>query len=328
MEISTIIGIIIAILIIIYALKMIFQKPVNAEPSLDEALHIEPESQKPIIPRHVRHQLQATERVEPSFDTTDIHVEEPQQPQAHFVETTQIDEPQLEVNKATLAEIKKAVADDSSNAELLTQAADEVDVAVQVEKALDAEPVVPKSAQEFTLNASVEKAEITDFNDESSILDAHLHEQKNLDDESALANAQEFVALNVYPERRVLSGEKTLKVLLKYGLRYGEMRCFHRYSEDNAQLLFSVLEITDEGANGFDLETLSTQEVKGLAFFLALPHSDVQNAFDTMDSLSRLIAREIEGIVMDQNDQEFTPQLREYWRHQAIDYRPGQTIGT
>ena len=37
---------------------------------------------------------------------------------------------------------------------------------------------------------------------------------------------------------------------------------------------------------------LSTEEVKGLAFFLALPHSDVQNAFDTMDSISRLIARE------------------------------------
>lgn len=75
---------------------------------------------------------------------------------------------------------------------------------------------------------------------------------------------------------------------------------------------------------GFDLETLSTEQVKGLAFFLALPHSDVQIAFDTMDSISRLIAREIEGTVYDQNNQEFTQQLREHWRHQAIDYRPGQ----
>ena len=37
-----------------------------------------------------------------------------------------------------------------------------------------------------------------------------------------------------------------------------------------------------------------------------------------------LIAREIEGTVYDQNNQEFTQQLREHWRHQAIDYRPGQ----
>lgn len=42
-----------------------------------------------------------------------------------------------------------------------------------------------------------------------------------------------------------------------------------------------------------------------------------------MDSISRLIAREIDGTVYDQNNQEFTPQLREQWRHQAIDYRSG-----
>ncbi len=38
---------------------------------------------------------------------------------------------------------------------------------------------------------------------------------------------------------------KALKVLLKYGLRYGELACFHRYSEDGSKLLFSVLQMTD-----------------------------------------------------------------------------------
>ncbi|MBL8321699.1 MAG: cell division protein ZipA, partial [Acinetobacter sp.] len=168
-------------------------------------------------------------------------------------------------------------------------------------------------------------AEISEFEDESNILDAHLYEQKLVDDESALATAETYIALNVYPDSRALSGEKALKVLMKYGLRFGEMACFHRYSEDGSKLLFSVLQISNDGAAaGFDLETLSTEQVKGLAFFLALPHSDVQIAFDTMDSISRLIAREIEGTVYDQNNQEFTPQLREHWRHQAIDYRAGQ----
>src|SRR5690606_38549396 len=112
--------------------------------------------------------------------------------------------------------------------------------------------------------------------------------------------------------------------LLKYGLRYGELACFHRYSEDDSKRLFSVLQMTDTGMEGFDLETLSTQEVKGLAFFLALPHSDAQNASDIMHSISRLIARQVDGLVYDQNQQELTPQLREFWRHQAIDYRAGQ----
>uniref|UniRef100_UPI0026059200 cell division protein ZipA C-terminal FtsZ-binding domain-containing protein n=1 Tax=uncultured Acinetobacter sp. TaxID=165433 RepID=UPI0026059200 len=177
---------------------------------------------------------------------------------------------------------------------------------------------------EFSLNSQIEKANIREFEEESSILDAHLHEQQLVDDESALATAESFIALNIFPERRILSGEKTLKVLLKYGLRFGEMSCFHRYNEDGSKLLFSVLQITDNGADGFDLETLSNEQVKGLAFFLALPHSDVQNAFDTMISISGLIAREIDGTVYDQNHLELTPQLREHWRHQAIDYRAGQ----
>ncbi len=82
--------------------------------------------------------------------------------------------------------------------------------------------------------------------------------------------------------------------------------------------------MTDTGMEGFDLETLSTQEVKGLAFFLALPHSDVQNAFDAIGQYFTSDCREVDGLVYDQNQQEFTPQLREFWRHQAIDYRAGQ----
>ena len=181
-----------------------------------------------------------------------------------------------------------------------------------------------KASTEYRLNQHIETAKISDFNEESSILDSHLHEQKIMDEESALATAESFIALNIFPERRILSGDKALKVLMKYGLRFGEMSCFHRYNEDGTKLLFSVLQINDEGADGFDLETLSTEQVKGLAFFLALPHSDVQNAFDTMISISGLIAREIDGTVYDQNHLEFTPQLREHWRHQAIDYRAGQ----
>ena len=270
MEITTIVGIVVAIIIIGVGLKMVLRKGNHAVPSLDSELHIHADSQQPVIPRHVRDQLQ--------------------EPSAPVVQDA--------APAATVASTPEVVA---------TPVEDE---------AKDKE-----KPAEFSLNNTIEKAEIAEFSDESSILDAHLHEQQLVDEESALATAEDFVALNVYPERRILTGEKTLKVLLKYGLRYGEMACFHRYNEDGSKLLFSVLQVTDEGASGFDLEALSTEEVKGLAFFLALPHNDVQNAFDTMVSISGLIAREIEGTVYDQNNQEFTPQLRENWRHQAIDYR-------
>lgn len=303
MEVTTVVGIVIAVIIMLFGLKMLFKKPADAAPSLDSELHVDSDSQQPVIPRHVRDQLQ------------------------NAAETSSIEAPQDLTSTEEKTENTEANAAETSNNiesgvdSLEPELAKEVDVAT--EQSAQLKKTEAKEAAEFSLNANIAKAEISEFEDESSILDEHLHEQQRVDEESALSTAVEFIALNIYPERRVLSGEKTLKVLLKYGLRFGEMACFHRYSQDDSKLLFSVLQITDEGAAGFDLETLSTEQVKGLAFFLALPHSDVQNAFDTMDSISRLIAREIDGTVYDQNNQEFTPQLREQWRHQAIDYRSG-----
>ena len=311
MEITTVVGIVIAVIIMLFGLRILFKKPADAAPSLESELHVDTDSQQPVIPRHVRDQLQSTnepssvERVEPKLAEPAVEL-------AQDAKKAQA--------KSDNTEVKAPVA---ASAETVNQAESKTDSAQ--EQTIDAEPAEAKDSEEHSVNANIEKAEISEFEDESSILDEHLHEQQRVDEESALSTAVEFIALNVYPERRVLSGEKTLKVLLKYGLRFGEMACFHRYSPDDSKLLFSVLQITDEGAAGFDLETLSTEQVKGLAFFLALPHSDVQNAFDTMDSLSRLIAREIDGTVYDQNNQEFTPQLREQWRHHAIDYRAGQT---
>ena len=313
MEVTTIVGIVIAIIIMLFGLRLLFKKPGDAAPSLDSELHVNSDSQQPVIPRHVRDQLQSAkeaERVEPTLTETAAE----QLPAAQQAEA--------QAEKAETAQAEQAAAPAQAELKADVTAVEEEKSAASPEPAQQGED---KKADEFNLNSSIEKAEISDFDDESSILDEHLHEQQRVDEASALSTAAEFIALNIYPERRVLSGEKTLKVLLKYGLRFGEMACFHRYSEDGSKLLFSVLQITDEGAAGFDLETLSTEQVKGLAFFLALPHSDVQNAFDTMDSISRLIAREIDGTVYDQNNQEFTPQLREQWRHFAIDYRAGQS---
>ncbi|MDT0199253.1 MULTISPECIES: cell division protein ZipA C-terminal FtsZ-binding domain-containing protein [unclassified Acinetobacter] len=317
MEITTIIGIVIAIVIMLFGIRMLFKKPVEAVPSLDANLHIDPDSQTPIIPRHVRSQLAQqdveSDRIEPSLG---IDEPAPEKPSAfRKAESTPV-EPKA---------VETPVAAPSTEAEVVEKSVVTAGDVQQVEAEQKNSQIETKEEMpEFSLNSNIEKAEISEFNDESSILDAHLHEQKIVDEESALSNAETIISLHIYPQGRVLSGDKTLKVLLKYGLRYGELACFHRYSEDGSKLLFSVLQMTDTGMEGFDLETLSTQEVKGLAFFLALPHSDVQNAFDTMDSISRLIAREVDGLVYDQNQQEFTPQLREFWRHQAIDYRAGQ----
>ncbi|WP_130802302.1 cell division protein ZipA C-terminal FtsZ-binding domain-containing protein [Acinetobacter ihumii] len=341
MEVSTIIGIIVAIIAMIIGLRMVLRKPAPTEPSLESALHIDPESNKPIIPRHVRDQLPAESAVE-----TPANERERKEPALQDIPETLDDQSVQSLASPELVE-------DKLDKEVVSQELETVQASSVVEDALQQNTVVEvvetpdgqeldpakvetspendqlqaeqtKKSDEFQLNPEVEAATIAEFDGESSLLDVHLHEQQRFDDESALMTAQEIVALNVYPNpRRALSGDKTLKVLLKYGLRFGEMACFHRYekTDEPSPLMFSVLRMTDNGPAGFDLETLSSEQVQGLAFFLALPHQDALKGFDMMASIAGLIAREVDGKVFDENNLEFTPQLKEHWRHHVIDYR-------
>lgn len=342
METTTIIGIVIAVGIIIFALYILLRKPKEFVPSLDAELHINPETNQPVLPRFVRQQLNMIEfgqKTKKSIDKQAV--------------------PETKENKENSAEKESEVAIESQEAKTIddvSKASEEKIQTEKVEKISLAEPEAatvasekkeqvamtqaqavqvvedkPKKEPVYHLNKDIEKAEIKEFDEESSILDMHLNEQQRYDDECSLANAQHIISLNVYPGPRcILSGDKTLKILLKYGLRFGELSCFHRYKniddtkddQSQAPLMFSVLKISDEGPVGFDLETLSTEQVHGLAFFLALPNTYAQEGFDTMASTAGLIAREIDGKVFDENNDELSVQLKEYWRRQVIDFKP------
>jgi len=331
MEMNTIIGIVAAVAIMLVGLIMILRKPKPVEPSLEADLHINPESQQPVIPRHVRDQLlqnevvTTTERVEPSLNTEAIVVE-PVAEQA--VDATSVETKTTEIEQTAKAdEVVEAVVEleAAQKDETVAAEAETTIVSENVEATEKAEE--SKAETELSLNPNIETVAIEEFDGESNILDVHLHEQQRYDDESALATAEQIIALNVYPNpRRALSGDKALKVLLKYGLRFGEMSCFHRYenTDEPSALMFSVLRMTDNGPAGFDLETLSGEQVQGLAFFLALPNSKAVTGYDMMTSIAGLIAREVDGKVYDENNLEFTPQLKEHWRHHVIDYRPNQ----
>ncbi|ENX34492.1 hypothetical protein F889_01774 [Acinetobacter colistiniresistens] len=333
MEMNTIIGIVAAVAIMLVGLIMILRKPKPVEPSLEADLHINPESQQPVIPRHVRDQLlqnevvTTTERVEPSLNTEAI-ASEPVAEQA--VDAASVEAKTTETEQTAKAdEVVEAVAElEAAQKDETATTESETVITAEAANVNDAEMAEDSKAEaELSLNPNIETVAIEEFDGESNILDVHLHEQQRYDDESALATAEQIIALNVYPNpRRALSGDKALKVLLKYGLRFGEMSCFHRYenTDEPSALMFSVLRMTDNGPAGFDLETLSGEQVQGLAFFLALPNSKAVTGYDMMTSIAGLIAREVDGKVYDENNLEFTPQLKEHWRHHVIDYRPNQ----
>ena len=320
-QIWEIIGIVFAVLMVIIGLRLLLKKSDSTPPVEIDNLPVEEQTQQPIVPRHAREDVD-TDVVSPVVTPAPEH----QQPAEAAVK----EEPEEEV----VSQPTKKSDEDAEEelAELQAELKKEADLVAEAktqEKIEDEDNDKSESLEVEKLELGKLSKDEEDWEDESTVLDVHLNEQYRHDEESALATAQKIVALYLYPNpERALSGERTLKVLLKYGLRYGEMSCFHRYessSEQSSPLMFSVLRIGDDGApTAFDLEMLPTEEIKGLAFFLALPNQNAVQGFDMMASIALLIARDIDGVVFDEQSLELTPQLRDHWRHYVIEYDPNQ----
>lgn len=82
MEVTTIVGIVVAVIIMIIGLKLLLKRSTPAEPSLESELHIDSQSNQPIIPRHVRDQLPAqapeqNERKEPTLQAIPDEQDDP-----------------------------------------------------------------------------------------------------------------------------------------------------------------------------------------------------------------------------------------------------------
>ena len=325
-----IIGIVFAVLMVIIGLRLLLKKP---EPSpivkMDE-LPIDEDSQQPIVPRAVREQLSAS--------PVSISNDPVTSPAQSLTESKNQDAPIEAASEIKIEESKKehteALTKETLDLDALQKELDEEDdLVLEAQQRIKQEDQKAFATDDTSEDLSEREILPLDFKDddllsEATVLDMHLSQQNRVDEESALATAQKIVALYMYPNpERALSGERTLKMLLKYGLRFGEMSCFHRYEhpEHPSSLMFSVLRIDDDGApTGFDLEALPTDEVKGLAFFLALPSPTAVQGFDMMSSIAGLIARDTDGLVFDEQSLELTPQLRDHWRHYVIEYDPEQ----
>lgn len=334
-QVWIIIGWLIVLVMIGGALRLFLSKPQLATDSTEAEWHIEPQSEQPIVPRHLRNNLTDTIQAKQANDATTEDMAALKQAQPVFAqskETLLVEEQTIDNAPEVHAQEQKSAIDTTPILDNEVESVSDPNSAVNSDTATNEPEVVVSSNIENSETEApiIDKVAVDTMSeiawaDELNVLDAHLSEQNRQDEESALATAEKVLALYVYPNpSRALSGDRALKILLKYGLRYGEMSCFHRYQhlDQPSPLMFSVLRLQEDGTpTGFDLEALPSEEVKGLAFFLALPSAHAVTGFDMMTSLAKLIARDVDGMVFDEQSLELTPQLCEYWRHFVIEYR-------
>src|SRR5690606_29706238 len=87
-----------------------------------------------------------------------------------------------------------------------------------------------------------------------------------------LKEPEEVLIINVMAMKgEMFKGTALLDIILKCGMRYGDMNIFHRYSDNKGEgaLLFSMANMVKPGT--FDLDAMDTFETPGISLFMTLP---------------------------------------------------------
>ncbi|MFC3149842.1 cell division protein ZipA [Litoribrevibacter euphylliae] len=114
---------------------------------------------------------------------------------------------------------------------------------------------------------------------------------------------------------------RLVDVAMACGLRHGKMDIFHRHQEDNGQgkVQFSMVSSVNPGS--FDLDKVDDQWTPGVTFFMSLPGptNNIQ-AFDYMYEMAKVIAKNMNGEVRDEQHSVMTTQTAEHIRQEILDY--------
>lgn len=133
---------------------------------------------------------------------------------------------------------------------------------------------------------------------------------------------EEVLIINVMAGRGGnFCGAVLLDILLKCGLRYGDMNIFHRYSDMKGEgaLLFSLANMVKPGT--FDLDTMEDFETPGVSLFMTLPiKADSMQSFELMVDTARVLAEELNGELKDEQRSVMTRQTIDHCRERIRDF--------
>ena len=113
------------------------------------------------------------------------------------------------------------------------------------------------------------------------------------------------------------SGSDILAVLLACDLRFGDMDFFHRHEQSAGRgpIQFTVCNMMKPGV--FDIDAMDHLRTRGLMFFVTLPGpDDMLKAFDYMYETAKVVARNLDGDVLDETRSAITRQSLEHMRQQ------------
>ena len=114
------------------------------------------------------------------------------------------------------------------------------------------------------------------------------------------------------------NGSKVLEILLRHGLKYGDMNIFHRV-DATGDTQFSVANAVEPGS--FDLADIKAMATPGVTMFLKITGpNDPLSAYDDMLAVAKDTAETLGGELRDEHMNLITSQVVEHYRQLIIEF--------
>jgi cell division protein ZipA len=120
------------------------------------------------------------------------------------------------------------------------------------------------------------------------------------------------------PNDQTCDGQLLLDTAVSLGLRYGNMKIFHRHTSEDGSgpVLFSMANLLNPGT--FDLTAIGQQKMVGVTLFMAPSDLDKPSEiFDLMIDVAEQIADKLQLNIMDETRSSMTKQTIDHYRHRA-----------
>lgn len=135
-------------------------------------------------------------------------------------------------------------------------------------------------------------------------------------------DASKIVAIRLMARRHGgFPADKLILALREQGLRHGQFGIFHRPDAENGtRTNFSVANLIEPGS--FDLARVKKDYYPGVSIFLMLPGpDDGGSAFDDMLTISRTLADQLDGELVDEQGSSLSIQRERYLREEVVQFQ-------
>lgn len=147
-------------------------------------------------------------------------------------------------------------------------------------------------------------------------------EDSESEDEPGQGLAAQVIIINVMAKPGTeMEGRRMLPVLMKHGMRLGDMSIFHRHAHNSGKglVMFSMANMLKPGT--FSMSDMETFTTPGVSFFMQLPNKlGNMQCFDQMLKTAQAVKDELDAVLKDENRSVFTRQTIEHSRQRIRDF--------